>query len=172
MRTITWTDSHTRDSPPDHQPRDSIMSENESLRLWRAVISEAQAIAPSADRAKLIAAATAHANHREASMALAGVDPVGEVVIGEGDTGGWTVVRWHESCPPVGTVLYTVAEPASRRGRLAAEKRASLAANSEALLEIADRFFSFYELHKAARGGQLGRDYEALRAKIMGEVRP
>ena len=86
------------------------MSENESLRLWRRVIAEAQALAPDADRSALIEAATAHANHREAMMALNGVQPIGEVVIGEGDTGGWTVVRWREACPPVGTVIYTTKE--------------------------------------------------------------
>lgn len=45
----------------------------------------------------------------------------------------------------------------------------NLIAAAPELLKIADRFFSFYELHKAARGGQLGREYEELRAKIMGE---
>lgn len=44
-----------------------------------------------------------------------------------------------------------------------------LIAAAPELLKLADRFFSFYELHKAARGGQLGREYETLRAKIMGE---
>ena len=49
---------------------------------------------------------------------------------------------------------------------------ARLIAHAPELLKIADRFFSFYELHKAARGGALGQEYEALRAKIMGEVKP
>lgn len=47
---------------------------------------------------------------------------------------------------------------------------ARLLAHAPDLFRIAERFFSFYELHKSARGGQLGRDYEELRAKIMGEV--
>ncbi len=50
------------------------------------------------------------------------------------------------------------------------EKDARIIANAPALLALADRFFSFYELHKSARGGALGREYEELRAKIMGEV--
>lgn len=49
---------------------------------------------------------------------------------------------------------------------------ARLLAHAPDLFRIADRFFAFYELHKAARGGQLGREYEELRAKIMGEVKP
>ena len=44
-----------------------------------------------------------------------------------------------------------------------------LAQHAPELLKIADRFFSFYELHKAARGGALGREYEELRTKIMGD---
>jgi hypothetical protein len=36
-------------------------------------------------------------------------EPIGEVVIGEGDTKGWTVVKWRADVPPiaVGTKLYT-----------------------------------------------------------------
>lgn len=49
---------------------------------------------------------------------------------------------------------------------------ARLIANAPDLFRLAERFFSFYELHKAARGGALGREYEELRAKIMGEVKP
>lgn len=48
---------------------------------------------------------------------------------------------------------------------------ARLVAHAPELFRIAERFFSFYELHKSARGGQLGRDYEELRAKIMGAPR-
>lgn len=34
-------------------------------------------------------------------------EPIGEVVIGEGDTGGWTVVRWRGDYKAiVGTKLY------------------------------------------------------------------
>lgn len=45
---------------------------------------------------------------------------------------------------------------------------ARLVMNAPELLKLADRFFSFYELHKSARGGQLGVEFEALRAKILG----
>jgi hypothetical protein len=47
----------------------------------------------------------------------------------------------------------------------------TLIAKAPELLALADRFFSFYELHKSARGGALGREYEELRAKIMGAKR-
>lgn len=57
-------------------------------------------------------------------------------------------------------------DDASVRGEIAC-----LLAHAPALFRIAERFFSFYELHKAARGGQLGREYEALREKIMGAPR-
>ncbi len=49
---------------------------------------------------------------------------------------------------------------------------ARLLAHAPELFRLTERFFSFYELHKAARGGQLGREYEELRAKIVGEVKP
>ena len=54
----------------------------------------------------------------------------------------------------------------------AVTQRANLIVNAPELLELADRFFSFYELHKSARGGALGVQYQELRAKIMGEVKP
>jgi hypothetical protein len=57
------------------------------------------------------------------------------------------------------------------RTHKAVTQRSNLAVNALELLTLADRLFAFYELHKAARGGQLGREYEALRAKIMGEVK-
>lgn len=134
-----------------------------SLELYRRVVAEAQAIAPDADRAPLLLAIAEHANYREAAMALEGISTVGEVVIGPaGDVEGWTVVKWRDSCPPVGTVLYAVGDIDQRR--------AIMNEHAPALLKLADRFFSFYELHKDARGGQLGRDFEALRAKIMEEV--
>lgn len=40
--------------------------------------------------------------------------PVGEVVVGEGDTVGWTVVHWFDKCPAVGTFLYTSSEGAAQ----------------------------------------------------------
>ncbi len=60
----------------------------------------------------------------------------------------------------------TVSEPADSMQGL--DDIARLLANSPELLKLAERFFSFYQLHKTARGGQLGCEYEALRAKIMG----
>lgn len=134
-----------------------------SLELYRRVVAEAQAVAPDADRAPLLLAIAEHANYRETAMAQEGVQTVGEVVIGPaGDVEGWTVVKWRDSCPPVGTVLYTVGDISQRK--------ALMNEHAPELLKIADRFFSFYELHKDARGGQLGRDFEALRAQIMGEA--
>lgn len=55
--------------------------------------------------------------------------------------------------------------------RIEKDEIARLLAHAPELFRIAERFFAFYELHKAARGGQLGREYEELRAKIMGEVK-
>jgi len=56
------------------------------------------------------------------------------------------------------------------RTHKAVTQRANLVVNAPELLELADRLMSFYELHKSARGGKLGHDYKALRAKIMGET--
>lgn len=69
---------------------------------------------------------------------------------------------------PIGTKANDIASIPYRasEGRTAANAR--LIAASPDLLKLADRLFSFYELHKAARGGQLGREFEELRAKIMG----
>jgi hypothetical protein len=53
----------------------------------------------------------------------------------------------------------------------AVTQRANLIVNAPELLDLADRLFNFYELHKSARGGGLGQKYQELRAKIMGEVR-
>lgn len=47
---------------------------------------------------------------------------------------------------------------------------ARLLAHAPDLFRLAERFFSFYELHKSARGGALGVQYQELRAKIMGET--
>ena len=55
------------------------------------------------------------------------------------------------------------------RTHKAVTQRANLVVNAPELLDLANRLFAFYELHKSARGGQLGREYEELRAKIMGE---
>ena len=57
------------------------------------------------------------------------------------------------------------------RTHKAVTQRANLVVNAPELLELADRLFSFYELHKSARGGALGVQYQELRAKIMGEVK-
>lgn len=137
------------------------MPTSESLRLYRRVVSEAQAIAPDADRSPLLLAIAEHANYREAAMALEGVSTVGQVAIGPaGDVEGWTVVKWRDRCPPAGTILYSVEDIDPRA--------AAIRQHAPELLALADRFFAFYELHKSARGGQLGKDFEELRAKIMG----
>lgn len=86
---------------------------NKTLELYRRVVAEAQAMAPTCDRSRLLEAVKEYADHREAMMALHGpMVAVGNVVIGADPTGlteeGWTVVRWHEDkgCPPVGSILY------------------------------------------------------------------
>lgn len=67
-----------------------------------------------------------------------------------------------------GAFAHVVTHMADGTTERAVTQRANLVVNAPELLELADRLFSFYELHKTARGGQLGRDYEALREKIMG----
>jgi len=72
--------------------------------------------------------------------------------------------RTDDNAPMPLVIAYTAAlDPGG-----GSQANARLLAAAPELLAVADRFFSFYELHKAARGGQLGREYEELRAKIMG----